>query len=81
MEAESVTECPAKCTQAANGIPGCCEWQEDWKVCVFVPDETIKPADGNRAATKCSMYNVIHDSNRFDRYSTQNHIKYQANYF
>ena len=67
MNAHSFTECPAKCTKAANGIPGCCEWQDDWNVCIFVPGETIKSSNIYRAAVRCGMFNVIHDLNKFDR--------------
>ena len=67
MNAHSIKECPLKCTLAANGLHGCCEWQEDWNVCIFVPEETTKPSDGQRAAIECGMYDVIHNLSEFDR--------------
>ena len=67
MNAQSIKECPLECTQAANGLHGCCEWQEDWNVCIFVPEQTTKPSDGQRAAIECGMYDVIHNLSKFDR--------------
>ena len=58
------SDCPAKCAQAANGVPGCCEWQwnvNDDDMCIFVPEETTKPSNLFRSAIRCGMYNIIHD--------------------
>ena len=47
-------ECPNACAKAANGMAGCCEWQDDWSVCIFVPGEKTKQSAGQRAGVECT---------------------------
>ena len=55
----SLQNCLKACTEESKGTPGCCEYQVDWKKCVFVPgDIGIRTASTggavNRYATQCS---------------------------
>lgn len=73
---ESLATCSSSCANAAKGRSGCCEWQEDHEMCIFVPGEkavipSVPESDG-RHATDCfsdGAYNSflkirIHANNR-----------------
>ena len=55
----SLQNCLKACTEESKGTPGCCEYQVDWKKCIFVPGETSlleASTSGavNRYATHCT---------------------------
>ena len=39
-EKSTLDRCPSVCAIVAKGRDGCCEWQTDWKACLFVPNAT-----------------------------------------
>ena len=51
----SLADCPSSCSQEANGRHGCCEWQADWKKCMFIPGVKSEPSrtSGERHAIDC----------------------------
>ena len=56
IRVNGITEqkCAASCVEKARGQPGCCEWQTDWKACIYVPGTTTKDhANADRLAIKC----------------------------
>ena len=52
----SLSECPSSCADVAYGRHGCCEWQADWKKCMFIPGVKSGPsrAYGERHAVDCT---------------------------
>ena len=42
-DATSLSDCPFSCSEVARGRYGCCEWQDDWKKCMFVPNVKSEP--------------------------------------
>ena len=55
----SLQNCLKACTEESKGTPGCCEYQVDWKKCIFVPLDTRlrnDPRGGavNRHAAQCT---------------------------
>ena len=61
-------ECPNACAKAANGMAGCCEWQDDWSVCIFVPGEKTKQSAGQRAGVECTAEQGLLKQFRTKRY-------------
>ena len=51
----SLLDCPSSCAEEANGRHGCCEWQVDWKKCMFVPG-----VNSVRASTYAVQHNLRH---------------------
>ena len=53
----SLATCVSTCDSASNGKSGCCEFQEDWKACIFVPGAKAAmpsvPNSGGRHAADC----------------------------
>ena len=54
--ARSVDACPSECERAGNGAKGCCEWQHDWKMCMWTEDvrRPLGATTSNRSAVMCS---------------------------
>ena len=51
----SLSECPSSCADVAYGRHGCCEWQADWKKCMFIPGvkSELSRTSGERHAIDC----------------------------
>ena len=54
--ARSLDACPSECEKAGNWAKGCCEWQHDWKKCMWTADvqRPLTAANGLRSAVMCS---------------------------
>merc|ERR1719167_156274 len=57
--AKSPDACPSECEKAGDGAKGCCEWQHDWKKCMWNPDvrSKLEPDGIHRSAVMCSNEN------------------------
>ena len=55
MDGIQQQQCSTACAERAYGRPGCCEWQTDWKRCIYVPGANTKiHADRNTLAIRCT---------------------------
>ena len=65
--AKSLNGCPYSCADAANGLPGCCEWQVDWRKCLFVPHVPFAPSTTSgrvlQYAIDCVSNNAVPGNN------------------
>ena len=68
LNSPSLGGCRLACTQESKDRPGCCEYQVDWKLCIFVPGETAIPSGSLvgavlRYAGQCNLGMLIDQVN------------------